>query len=182
MLQRFQADCAAGRPDSAIECWLGPPADGLSLDDAPAFNDWWAPERERLLGLRRGALAASAAAHEARGDLAAALQRIDSLLADDPLQEQHHRDAMRLLAASGRREAALAQFERCTALLRGELGLEPMAETGSRWRRAASARCLMWRQARPPAAPSARPACPTARSCCCPSNCLLSAVSPKWPR
>jgi DNA-binding SARP family transcriptional activator len=148
-VQRFQAECAAGRPDSAIECWLGPPADGLSLDDAPAFNDWWAPERERLLGLRRGALAASAAAHEARGDLAAALQRIDSLLADDPLQEQHHRDAMRLLAASGRREAALAQFERCTALLRSELGLVPMAETAAL---AAAVRGADFASAPPPAA------------------------------
>jgi DNA-binding SARP family transcriptional activator len=128
-LLQFQADCDAGQPDSAIERWRGPPADGLALDDAQAFNEWWAPERERLLGLRRRALVASASAHEARGDLATALQRIHSLLADDPLQEQHHRDAMRLLAASGRREAALAQFARCTALLRGELGLEPMAET-----------------------------------------------------
>lgn len=128
-LWRFQADIDAGQPDSALEHWQGLPADGLVIDDAGAFNDWWAPERERLLGLRRGALAASAAAFEARGDLAAALQRIESLLADDPLQEQHHRAAMRLLAASGRREAALAQFARCAELLRSELGLAPMAET-----------------------------------------------------
>jgi len=127
----FQAECGAGQPDSALERWHGPPADGLALDDAEAFNEWWAPERERLLGLRRSALAASAAAHEARGDRATALQRIESLLADDPLQEQHHRDAMRLLAAMGRREAALAQFERCAALLRSELGLAPMDETAA---------------------------------------------------
>jgi DNA-binding SARP family transcriptional activator len=54
---------------------------------------------------------------------------VQALLADDPLQEQHHRDAMRLLAATGRREAALAQFERCRTALRAELGLAPMAET-----------------------------------------------------
>ncbi len=128
-LQHFRAECDTGRSDAALERWHGPPAEGLTLDDAEAFNGWWAPERERLLGLRRQALAASAAAHEAVGDRATALQRIESLLADDPLQEQHHRDAMRLLAAGGRREAALAQFARCSALLRSELGLAPMAET-----------------------------------------------------
>ena len=36
---------------------------------------------------------------------------------------------MRLLAALGRREAALAQFERCKRMLKDELGLAPMAET-----------------------------------------------------
>ncbi|CAD5371751.1 AAA ATPase-like protein [Rubrivivax sp. A210] len=54
---------------------------------------------------------------------------MEVLLADEPLQEQAHRDAMRLHAAAGRREAALAQYERCRALLAAELGLAPMAET-----------------------------------------------------
>jgi hypothetical protein len=57
------------------------------------------------------------------------LQRFEQLLALDPLQEQHHREAMRLFAATGRREAAIAQYERCRAVLRDELGLQPMAET-----------------------------------------------------
>ncbi len=125
----FDAALAGGRPDDALAHWRGAPADGLSLDDAEAFDDWLALERERLLRLRRRALEASATAHEFQGNHEVALQRVESLLADDPLQEQHHRDAMRLHMACGRREAALSQFERCRQLLDSELGLQPMADT-----------------------------------------------------
>lgn len=125
----FDAALAAGRPDEALAHWRGAPADGLSLDDADAFDDWLAAERERLQAQRRRALEGSAAAHEAQGRHELALQRVEALLADDPLQEQHQRDAMRLHMACGRREAALAQFERCRQLLDRELGLQPMAET-----------------------------------------------------
>ena len=125
----FEAALAEGRPDDALALWRGPPADGLGLDDAGAFDDWLAAETERLRALRRQALEASAASHEAGGDLGTALQRIEALLADDPLQEQRHRDAIRLLTACGRREAALAQYERCRMLLAAELGLQPMAAT-----------------------------------------------------
>ena len=125
----FEAAWAEGRTDDALALWRGPPADGLGLDDAEAFDDWLAVEAERLRALRWRVLEASAAAHEAGGDLGTALRHIEALLADDPLQEQRHRDAMRLLAASGRREAALAQYERCRLLLATELGLQPMAAT-----------------------------------------------------
>ena len=79
--------------------------------------------------MRQRALEASAAAHEAQGRLDEALRRVEQSLYDNPLQEQRHRDAMRLLAALGRREEALAQFERCRSLLELELGLKPMDQT-----------------------------------------------------
>ena len=125
----FAAALGAGQPDDALKHWRGPPADGLTLDDATAFDDWLAAERTQLHDARRRALEASAAAHEAQGQLEPALHRVEQLLADDPLQEQRHQDAMRLLAALGRREAALAQFECCRVLLEQELGLVPMAQT-----------------------------------------------------
>ncbi len=128
-LGAFDAALAGGRPDDALAHWRGAPADGLTLGDAEAFDDWLTLERQRLLVLRRRALEASATAHESHGNHELALQRVESLLADDPLQEQHHRDAMRLHMACGRREAALAQFERCRQLLDSELGLQPMADT-----------------------------------------------------
>jgi DNA-binding SARP family transcriptional activator len=127
--QAFVDALARSRHDEALALWRGPAADAFELGDAHAFDDWLAREREQLHEQRRVALRASAAAREASGDVSGALQRIEALLLDDPLQEQHHRDAMRLLGASGRREAALAQYERCRALLRSELGLAPMAET-----------------------------------------------------
>jgi DNA-binding SARP family transcriptional activator len=115
--------------ESALALWRGPPADGLVLGSTDAFDDWLHAEREQLRALRRRALQASAAAHESRGELDGALARIETLLADDPLQEQLHREAMRLHLAAGRREAALAQFRRCRELLQRELGLAPMAAT-----------------------------------------------------
>jgi len=130
----FVAALAAGRPDDALDHWRGPPADGLMLDDAQAFEDWLATERMQLQGLRQRALEASATLHEAQGRPDQALMRVEQLLGDNPLQEQHHRDAMRLLVALGRREAALAQFERCRSLLELELGLKPMAQTVALWK------------------------------------------------
>lgn len=118
-------------PAAAIDRDDAPPglAEGLELDDAPEFMQWLAAERQR--GQRRALeqLEAAAAEAEARGERAEALRLLERLLAADPLQERHHRQAMRLLAASGRREAALARFRACRELLRDELGLAPMPET-----------------------------------------------------
>jgi len=122
----FQAE-AATAPDAALARWRGPPADGLRIDAGAALAEWLDAERRRLQALRRRALQASASAHAS--DPTLALERVEALLADDPLQEQHHREAMRLLAQLGRREAALTQYERCRALLAQELGLAPMAQT-----------------------------------------------------
>ncbi|MBP6766061.1 MAG: AAA family ATPase, partial [Rubrivivax sp.] len=58
-----------------------------------------------------------------------ALGHLQALLADDPLQEHHHRALMHLHAACGRREAALAQYAQCRERLAQELGVTPTAET-----------------------------------------------------
>jgi len=127
----LQAEAALARaaPEDALAAWQGELADGLQLDDSPSFEPWLSAARERAGRLRLRALEAAAAAAEARADLGAALGRVQTLLEVDGLQERHHREAMRLLAATGQREAALRQFERCQALLAAELGLEPMPET-----------------------------------------------------
>jgi DNA-binding SARP family transcriptional activator len=118
-----------GATAAVAALWRGPPADGLMLDGAEAFSAWLQAERERLGALRRRLMQAAAAAHEARGAPDAALAGIEALLAEDPLQEQLHREAMRLHLGAGRREAALAQYKRCRDLLQRELGLAPMAAT-----------------------------------------------------
>ncbi len=128
-LEAFDAALQAGRPDEALALWRGPLAEGFVLEDTGSFDDWLDSQRARLGERRRLALCACVITREAAGDLAGALTAVEALLADDPLQEQHHRDAMRLFAALGRREAALAQYGRCRTLLRNELGLAPMAET-----------------------------------------------------
>jgi DNA-binding SARP family transcriptional activator len=122
----FEAE-ATTAPDRALARWRGPPADGLRIDASHALAEWLDAERQRLQALRRRALRASFDAHA--DDPERALERVQALLADDPLQEQLHAEAMRLLAQLGRREAVLAQYERCRTLLAQELGLAPMAQT-----------------------------------------------------
>jgi DNA-binding SARP family transcriptional activator len=126
---RFAAMLKRDDPAAALALWRGRPLDGLELDDAPPFTDWLTAERERLQTQWREAVDAAASAAEAHNDNAEALALLERLLADDPMQERHHRAVMRLHAAAGRREAALAQYRRCRTLLHDELGLAPMAET-----------------------------------------------------
>ena len=47
----------------------------------------------------------------------------------EPWREDSHRQFMMMLALSGQRDAALAQFETCRRTLHEELGLKPSAET-----------------------------------------------------
>jgi DNA-binding SARP family transcriptional activator len=116
-------------PDAALSLWRGPLADSLVVDEAPPFMDWLAVERERCHCRWREHLDASVEASLAAGCTQDALAKLDRLLADDPLQERHHRRVMRLLADSGRREDALARYRQCRDLLHAELGLAPTAET-----------------------------------------------------
>jgi len=57
------------------------------------------------------------------------LEYVGHLLQLDPLHEGAHYQKMYLLAASGQRYAALAQYEHYCQLLADELGVEPAAET-----------------------------------------------------
>lgn len=125
----FAALADAGQCAAALVLWRGPLADGLQTGATEAFDDWLAGERQRLASRRRQLLAAEAAAAEAAGDLPRAQDTVQQLLADDPLQEHLHRQAMRLHAAAGNRSAALAQHVRCRDILVRELGLAPSAET-----------------------------------------------------
>jgi DNA-binding SARP family transcriptional activator len=130
-LTRAEVLLAGGEPDAALALWRGEAVDGLAAegDEDAGFAPWLDTLRQRVQSLRRGSLEASASAAEARGDLPRALQRVQALLQDDSLQERYHRDAMRLLAATGQREEALRQFESCRALLAAELGLQPLPQT-----------------------------------------------------
>jgi DNA-binding SARP family transcriptional activator/predicted ATPase len=102
---------------------------GLTLKDAPEFDAWLAAERERLQQLVTAALGALARHLAANDDDSGILQALQRLVALDPLNEAAHRDLMLALARSGKRAAALAQFEACKRVLSNELGLEPEAQT-----------------------------------------------------
>jgi TolB-like protein len=94
-----------------------------------AYEEWLSFERTRCRGLAQTAAQRAIAAHELAGRPGEALRLAQRLIALDPLREQSHRLAMRLLAAAGERSSAIAQFRSCRDILKRELGVAPSAET-----------------------------------------------------
>jgi TolB-like protein/Tfp pilus assembly protein PilF len=95
----------------------------------PEFEQWLIAQRERLR-------ARVCALHERAADEAIESHRVDKAIDHvtralnlDPLQEHLHRRLMQLFAAQGRADAAVAQYERCRAVLMKELGVGPDRET-----------------------------------------------------
>jgi DNA-binding SARP family transcriptional activator/Flp pilus assembly protein TadD len=127
----FREAIARGEIDVALDLWRGPLLDGVDLKGASGFDEWVGSEREALARLRHAALERQCDRRDAAGDAAGAIAIARTLVAADPLQEAQHRRLMRLLLAAGDRAGAIAQFERCRAILRDELGLAPMPETAA---------------------------------------------------
>lgn len=102
---------------------------GLQVRGAPLFEEWLALERERL---RQAAVALLDRLVELaiqQKDWASGLSAARQSLAIDNWRETSHRQLIHLLALSGDRPAALAQFEATRRTLVQELGIEPGPET-----------------------------------------------------
>jgi DNA-binding SARP family transcriptional activator len=102
---------------------------GLHLHGSLGFEEWLVLERERLRLQTLEALHQLITATLALGEYQIGLEYVGHLLQLDPLHEGAHYQKMCLLAASGQRYAALAQYEHYCQLLADELGVEPAAET-----------------------------------------------------
>ncbi len=113
----------------AVELYRGDFLAGFYVKGCPAFEEWALAERERLRWLAVEALRALVGLHRERGEYPEAIAYARRLLTLDPWREEAHRELMRLLALTGQRSAALAQYEACRRLLEEELGLEPLEET-----------------------------------------------------
>jgi predicted ATPase/DNA-binding SARP family transcriptional activator len=119
----------------AVELYRGEFLEGLSVRRALGFEEWVLSERERLRQLVLRALHRLSVACTDRGEYAAAIEYTNRLLALEPWQEEAHRQLMALLARSGQRSAALAQYETCRQILAEELGVEPLPETQALYHR-----------------------------------------------
>jgi len=107
--------------------------EGFGLRSAQAFEEWLLIERERLNSLLMRGLTFLCEEYSRQGDYSAGLDCATRRLALDPWDEAAHRQAMRLLVRSGRRKAALAQYEQCRRRLQDDLSVEPEAETTLLW-------------------------------------------------
>jgi DNA-binding SARP family transcriptional activator len=124
------SSCLA-RLTQAAELARGELLAGLTLPNAPLFDEWLAVKRERLdyqSGELRRALADL---HLQRGDYERAALYAARQIALEARDETAHRQMMLALARQGRRSEALAQYDLCRRLLDEELGLSPDEETAA---------------------------------------------------
>lgn len=156
---RHEQSCAVcvERQTQAVALYKGRFLDKFSLPDSDLFEEWVTLTREHLHQQALTQLAALALYHEARGDYTLALRYSHRQLELDPWREEAHRQAMRLLALTGQRGAALAQYERCRAVLATELAVEPAAETNELYTRIRDDTMPRASNADPLALPARRP-------------------------
>jgi WD40 repeat protein/DNA-binding SARP family transcriptional activator len=121
--------------EEAVGLVRGDFLEGFGLPDSVAFEEWMLLHREHLTRLRLAALHRLVAAHQARQAYDAALRYAWQQVEAEPYQEEAQQQLMHLLALTGQRSAALAQYDALRRLLRDELGVEPAAETRALYRR-----------------------------------------------
>ncbi|GIK43262.1 MAG: transcriptional activator [Chloroflexota bacterium] len=119
----------------AVDLYQGDFLAGFYVRDAPLFEEWLLAHRAWLREVALDALQKLAAYFARRGDYRNGIAYSRRLLAREPWREAAHRHLMLLLARSGQRSAALAQYQACRQMLAEELGVEPSAETLALYRR-----------------------------------------------
>lgn len=94
------------------------------------FSDEWCEEERRYLrGLYLGILKEMVMESKKLGDYESAVSSAQRAISLDPMDEDNHRELMLLYYSSGKRTAALAQYETLKKLLDDELGVEPSTPT-----------------------------------------------------
>ncbi len=121
----FEARLTNGHVAQATTLYRGDFLIDFYLDESPAFEQWALLERERLRTLALAAWQQQIEQRTTNGHLQGAIDAAQRLLQLDPLHEPTHRQLMRLLAQTGQRSAALAQYESCRHLLVVELDVPP---------------------------------------------------------
>ena len=132
----FERAVADGMPaalEKAATLYQGDLLAGLAVAEAP-FEEWLLAERERYRELALEGLAKLLVHQRSAGALEGAIRTALRIAALDPLQESVHRTLMRLYVRSGRRGAALRQYQVCVGVLLRELGIEPESETRQLYR------------------------------------------------
>ncbi|GIK36888.1 MAG: transcriptional activator [Chloroflexota bacterium] len=113
----------------AADLYRGDFMAGMYLDDCPEFEQWLRLQQEIWQRRVTQVLRELIAHHISQNEVEQALQFLSRLLAIDSGDEEGYRQKMELLARSGQRSAALAQYETCRRYLTEELGVEPAHET-----------------------------------------------------
>ena len=115
---------------AAVELYQGDLLEDFNLDE-PLWDEWVAPERERLRQVYRRAVLRLADAYGQARRFSAGINCLSHLLQREPWLEEAHRSMMVLLARSGQRGAVLQQYELCCNVLDQEYGVPPSDETNA---------------------------------------------------
>ena len=122
-------DTAAFLQSGDIDLYRGPFLEGFGLADSPGFTEWLLNKRAYYQQQVLAALGKQAERCEQAGQFEQGLAAARRQLEIEPWLEEAQRQVMRMLALSGNRSAALAQYEACRRLLEKELNAAPSEET-----------------------------------------------------
>ncbi len=117
------------RLERAVALYRADFLDQFFLPDSIPFEEWALLKRDRLRQQAMIALAALAAFFERRADYAQAQHYAWRQVELEPWCEEAHQQLLRLLALTGQRSAALAQYESCCRALAEHLAVEPTPAT-----------------------------------------------------
>jgi len=120
---------SARQLEKALDRYEGEFLAGFHLREGQGFESWRFLEAETLHRQVIDALMRLAQYALHHGNFSAGIDHARRALGFDPLSEVAHRTLMQLLARSGQRGAALAQYETCVRVLREELDIAPEPET-----------------------------------------------------
>jgi DNA-binding SARP family transcriptional activator/tetratricopeptide (TPR) repeat protein len=122
---RTCADSLTGAVDLVHGDFMG----GFGLKDSVNFDDWQLLQAQLLRRELDTALRRLVRWHSTQREFEPAVSYARRRLVLDPLDEQAHRQLMRLYVWSGRRSTALRQYQECAASLDGQLGVSPQEAT-----------------------------------------------------
>lgn len=125
-----KADCAhcLEQLTTAVSLYHGEFMPGFHVEEAESFVEWLYQTREQLHRQVMTTLSQLCEMYLARQAWQQVQTYAQRLLAMEAWNEKAHSYLMRVLAHSGQRGAALAQYDRCCRILWDELGVEPSAE------------------------------------------------------
>ncbi len=126
--ERLSTDGTRGALERAVALYQGDLLEGVAIR-SEGFDEWHGLEAARIRDLAADAMARLAALLADVGALDDAVEMAQRVLRIDPLREDAHRTLMRAHHRSGRRVAALKQYEDCVSILREQLDVGPDGET-----------------------------------------------------
>lgn len=125
---QFEQAVEARAWQEAADLYLGEFLSTFYAEDAPELGEWQLMTREHLHQLAVQTFIQLARQNEINDPLGAS-QYARQLLELEPWSETGHRLLMRCWARLGNVPEALAQYEKCTALLQEQLGVPPTPQT-----------------------------------------------------